>query len=312
MSENNFFKANCNLVFNYLDRVSNICVVLFDEQLLIVDCNRAFKKIIGTGDGPVGKKFGSYLLAEDRNLKIAPPREGFQELRFTLISDRQEQSNMLGYLARTKDGYLLFCERAWVTEDKIFEEVSKINNQLANMTRELNKKNIALEKANATISKLARNDSLTGCYNRRYGLELLDRQMKLSQRNQISLLLAFLDIDNFKTINDTFGHDEGDKVLKEVTGLLKSNLREVDIICRMGGDEFLLAFPDSSLQEVPLIRKRLEKSLSQLNHTIKKNYQIQFSMGFSEYDPRKPKNLDELIAIADQEMYKEKKRKANS
>ena len=122
-------------------------------------------------------------------------------------------------------------------------------------------------------------------------------------------MLAFLDIDKFKTINDTFGHDEGDEVLKEVVGLFKSSLREVDIICRMGGDEFLLAFPDSSLQEAPLIRNRLEEELPQLNRKIEKDYNIQFSIGFSEYLPDKPKDLDELIAIADQKMYKEKNNK---
>ncbi len=164
------------------------------------------------------------------------------------------------------------------------------------------------KKTEEKIEKLARIDSLTGCYNRGYGLELLDRQIKLSQRNKSHLLLAFLDIDKFKSINDTFGHNEGDKVLKEVVELFKSSLREVDIICRMGGDEFLLAFPDSSLQEVPLIRERLEESFSQLNHQIKKNYQIQFSIGFSEYLPDKPKTVDELITLADQEMYKEKKK----
>jgi len=71
---------------------------------------------------------------------------------------------------------------------------------------------------------------LTGCYNRRYGLELLDRQIKLSHRSKSPLLLAFLDVDRFKSINDNFGHDEGDRVLKEVTGLFKTTLREIDII----------------------------------------------------------------------------------
>jgi len=159
------------------------------------------------------------------------------------------------------------------------------------------------------LEKLSRIDSLTGCYNRRYGLELLDRQIKLSQRNKTPLLLAFLDIDKFKTINDTFGHEEGDRVLKEVTGLFKSTLREVDIICRMGGDEFLLIFPDTSLQEASLIRDRIKEELIKLNRKIKKDYNIQFSIGFSEYVPDKPKSLDELIAIADERMYEEKNSK---
>ncbi|MBA7478911.1 hypothetical protein ES707_14339 [subsurface metagenome] len=164
------------------------------------------------------------------------------------------------------------------------------------------------KKAEKQLKELARIDSLTGCYSRRYGLELLDRQIKLSHRSKSPLLLTFLDVDDFKAINDTFGHNEGDKVLKEVVKLFKSSLREIDIICRMGGDEFLLIFPDSSLKEAPLIRSRLEKNLSQLNKGIKKDYQIKFSMGFSEYLPDKPETLDELIAIADQRMYEEKKK----
>jgi diguanylate cyclase (GGDEF)-like protein len=76
----------------------------------------------------------------------------------------------------------------------------------------------------------------------------------------------------------------------------------------MGGDEFLLAFPDSSLQEVPLIRDRLQKKMNQLNKGIARDYTISLSMGFSEYVSGKPKTMDELIAIADQEMYKEKKK----
>ena len=121
-------------------------------------------------------------------------------------------------------------------------------------------------------------------------------------------MLTFLDIDGFKAINDNFGHHEGDKALKESVKLFKLTLREIDIICRMGGDEFLLIFPDSSSKETSLIRNRLEKNLSQLNKKIKKDYQIKFSMGFSEYLPDKPETLDELIAIADQRMYEEKKK----
>ncbi len=160
------------------------------------------------------------------------------------------------------------------------------------------------------LRRLARVDSLTGCYNRRYGLELLDRLIKLSQRSKSPLLLTFLDIDGFKAINDNFGHHEGDKVLKESVKLFKLTLREIDIICRMGGDEFLLIFPDSSLKEVSLIKSRLQKNLSRLNKTIKKNYSIKFSMGFSEYLSDKPETVDELIRIADQRMYEEKKEEA--
>ena len=160
-----------------------------------------------------------------------------------------------------------------------------------------------------TLKKLVRIDSLSGCYNRGYGLDLLDRQLRLSQRNKSFLLLAFLDIDSFKDINDNFGHNEGDKVLKEVTKLFKSTLREIDVICRMGGDEFLLIFPYNSLKEAPLIKERLDKGLVKLNQTIKKSYQINFSIGLSEYNPDNPLTMDELIRIADGNMYEDKENK---
>ena len=183
-----------------------------------------------------------------------------------------------------------------------------LRRQVALRTEKLEKEITKRKKVEDTLKKLIRVDSLTGCYSRGYGLELLDRQLKLSQRNKSLLLLAFLDIDGFKAINDIFGHEEGDKVLKETVDLFKSTLREVDIICRMGGDEFLLIFPDSSLKEASLIRSRLQKNLSQLNKTIKKNYSIKFSIGFSEYLSDKLETLDELIRIADQRMYEEKKK----
>ena len=156
---------------------------------------------------------------------------------------------------------------------------------------------------------MARFVSLTGCFNRGYGLELLERQVSLAKRSKSSLLVSFIDIDGLKQINDRFGHQEGDKIIKMVGNLFKSTLREVDIICRMGGDEFLIAFPDNSIQQASLIRERLGKKLSILNHNIKKDYQIRFSIGFSEYLSSEPKSVDELISIADQLMYEEKRKK---
>ena len=159
------------------------------------------------------------------------------------------------------------------------------------------------------MEKLAHFDSLTGACNRGYGLSLLKRELKFARRRKTTSLLAYVDIDNFKDINDAFGHVEGDQILKEVVILLKSTLREIDIICRMGGDEFLLIFPDSSLKDLSMIKERFNKNLIKLNQIINKPYKIGFSMGISCYDPDNPQPMDELIRIADNRMYKEKKKK---
>lgn len=161
------------------------------------------------------------------------------------------------------------------------------------------------------LKRLSRIDTLTRTLNRRYGMELILRQLKLSKRNSSPLLLSFVDINNFKAINDKYGHQEGDKVLKEIAEIFKTTIRETDILCRIGGDEFLLAFPHNSLEDAPKIKKRLEKNLTKYNKESRKEYQVNLSMGFSEYTPEKPKTLDALIAIADKQMYKEKSEKNN-
>ena len=159
------------------------------------------------------------------------------------------------------------------------------------------------------LKKLAHHDLLTGTYSRTYGLELIQRQVKLAKRNKTSFLLAYVDLDNLKKINDEFGHKEGDKALIQMANFFQSILREVDIIIRIGGDEFLLIFPDSSLKEIPIINERFNNNLIKLNQTIKKPYKIGFSIGVSCYDPDNPQSADELIRIADEKMYKEKKGK---
>jgi len=165
------------------------------------------------------------------------------------------------------------------------------------------------KKLEEKLQKLAHFDVLTGSYRRGYGLNLLEQQIKTANRNKTFITLFYLDIDRLKYINDTFGHNEGDKVLKEAAKLLKSTLREVDIICRIGGDEFLLILPDTSPEKAPQIRERINKNLKKLNQKLNRAYKISFSIGLSFYNPSNPLSIDELIRIADEKMYKEKEKK---
>jgi len=165
------------------------------------------------------------------------------------------------------------------------------------------------KKLEEELKKLAHFDTLAGCYSRGYGLALLEEQIKTANRKKNPILLLYFDVDKFKEINDTHGHKEGDRVLKEIAHLFKSTLREIDIICRIGGDEFLLIFPESSLNDVPLIRERLSKNLEKLNQSLNKPYKISFSIGLSVYDPFNPQPVEKLIHLADQKMYEDKNKK---
>jgi len=165
------------------------------------------------------------------------------------------------------------------------------------------------KKLEEKLQELAHFDVLTGSYRRGCGLNLLEQQIKTANRRNTLVTLFYLDIDRFKYINDTFGHNEGDKILKKTAKLFKSTLREVDIICRIGGDEFLLILPDTSPEKALRIRERINKNLEKLNRSLNKPYKISFSIGLSCYNPSNPLSIDELIRIADENMYKEKKKK---
>lgn len=241
------------------------------------------------------------LLADYKKLqKMIAQRE------FNVMGSITDKSIWLGVPLKVEDRVIgAMAVQSYTNPNLYHEEDIKVMEFVSNQIATA----IERKRMEEELKKLAHYDTLTGAYNRGYGLELLQRQLKLSKRDKSPLLLAYSDLDNLKDINDEFGHDEGDRAMVQVAKLFKSILREVDIIIRMGGDEFLLIFLDSSSNEIPIIRKRLSKELVRLNQISRKPYKIEFSTGFSNYDPANPQSMDELIRIADQNMYKEKKRK---
>lgn len=241
------------------------------------------------------------LLADYKKLK-----KMIAQRELNIVGTITDKTIWLGVPLKVEDRVIGAMAVQSYTNSKLYSEkdikiMEFVSNQIATA--------IERKRMEEELKRLAHYDTLTGAYNRGYGLELLQRQLKLSKRDKSPLLLAYSDLDNLKDINDEFGHDEGDRAMVQVAKLFKSILREVDIITRMGGDEFLLIFLDSSLSEIPIIRKRLSKELVRLNQISKKPYKMEFSTGFSNYDPANPQSMDELIRIADENMYKEKKNK---
>lgn len=153
------------------------------------------------------------------------------------------------------------------------------------------------------LRKLATTDALTDVYNRRSGLLLFRQQLQLAQRNKQRLCVCYVDTDFLKTINDIYGHAEGDEVLKTISAIIKEVLRKIDIICRLGGDEFLLIFPQCAIKQAVYIWNRIDGKINSFNAKETKPYSISLSRGFAEYDPANDKSADQLIMIADKEMY---------
>ena len=154
--------------------------------------------------------------------------------------------------------------------------------------------------------QLAFTDSLTGLYNRRYLLDQLDREFARANRNQSSLSLVMMDVDGLKAINDTFGHNEGDAVLKELGSILKINTRASDIAARWGGDEFVLLTSDTDSKGARRIGERIRSQVERRRPMISgKETSISISVGIASY-PENASGVTELLKRSDEAMYNAK------
>ncbi|MDO8944391.1 MAG: GGDEF domain-containing protein, partial [Desulfobacterales bacterium] len=124
------------------------------------------------------------------------------------------------------------------------------------------------------------------------------------------LTLLFVDLDNFKQINDTLGHESGDITLKAAAAVLKDSLRQADILGRLGGDEFAALLAESSnAPDDTSIHDRLRENLTRQNQTLPADFPLELSYGFAHLEPEHPRTLDELLAEADKHMYLAKQKK---
>jgi diguanylate cyclase (GGDEF)-like protein len=156
------------------------------------------------------------------------------------------------------------------------------------------------------IRNLSLTDELTGLYNRRGFTLLAVQEVKLAHRKKRSMLLFFGDVDNLKTINDTYGHAQGDLALNDISAVLKETFREADIVARIGGDEFVVLAVDASMESTGVLTSRIQAALKRRKQQGDQPYQLSISMGIAHYDPESPCTVNEMIAQADGRMYQQK------
>ena len=152
------------------------------------------------------------------------------------------------------------------------------------------------------LETLSRTDSLTGLYNQRAFYETLRHELSLAERYQESLSLCYFDLDGFKRLNDSLGHQAGDEVLKTVGRAIAVSMRETDVGCRYGGDEFCIIYPRTTAIEAQNIVERTIKAYLHLSDET----QINFSIGIADTGPIEFMDIDGLIHQADSLMYEAK------
>ncbi|NLI13548.1 MAG: diguanylate cyclase [Peptococcaceae bacterium] len=163
-------------------------------------------------------------------------------------------------------------------------------------------------KAEEKLQYLATTDTLTGAYNRGTGLALLENQVKAQKRNKDVFSICYIDVNGLKYVNDNFGHFEGDGLLVSVCKYIKGVIRESDILCRLGGDEFMIIFPQCAKDNADAIINRITANIDADNEGKRNPYHISFSFGIIQVDADNEKSIDALIEMADMKMYEHKER----
>lgn len=169
----------------------------------------------------------------------------------------------------------------------------------------------ALQQANEEVERLSLTDELTGLNNRRGFHLAAGSALRSGRRLGHSSLLAFLDVDGLKRVNDTDGHNAGDALLNDVAAALLAAVRSCDIVGRLGGDEFCVMIIDSN-DDPAALKSRLTEAFRRFNDTAARSYRLSASIGVVLAPPAEHSTLDELITRADELMYADKSARSGS
>ena len=186
-------------------------------------------------------------------------------------------------------------------------EIDKLSNNFNNLILELDKRtnNLIIEETKRIYQeKLANTDPLTGAYNRRYLNEFANDYLKIVKREKIDFSLLIVDLDDFKNINDTYGHEIGDLVLIQFVKIARETIRENDLIIRFGGDEFILLLPNTNIKNAKIIATKIINRISEYNMSTEVNFLI--SIGIADYQ-EKDFTIDDIISRADKSLYEAKR-----
>ncbi|MEQ9348248.1 MAG: diguanylate cyclase [Thalassospira sp.] len=274
-----------------LEKLTNEALFLHDGGQC-VDTNNAAERMFGYNrDELLTLNAADIIAPEAISLVMANIRSGY---------DKPYEA-----IARCKDGREFPCEingRNVVVQDKTLRLTSFTDIS----DRKFSEEQIRFQ---------ANHDALTSLPNRYLFMDRLNYAIKLSKRRRECFVLMFIDLDAFKTLNDTFGHSTGDKVLSEIATRLTTTLRNVDTVARIGGDEFTVILPGTETPEdAELVARKIQTALSNSPisfGTSQPPYTVSASIGIALY-PDHGETTDELIAAADDAMYAAKKSGRNT
>ena len=303
---------------------TNARIALLDRKGGIIETNEVMGKILNAAHGETKLE----------NLLVFSSRQRFRDMLGITFDGRAPIRAVLNFVSEENDlpdscaclifpldeeAMLLYAEPLPPLDKKQAKEYLRLSNDFASANRalqktrhELTQKKKMLEEALGKIEHLARIDHLTDLPNRRSVMERLKSEISRSRRYKSPLSLFILDIDHFKKVNDTHGHQEGDRVLHRCGEIMNNTHREADFIGRYGGEEFICIMPEIGIENARESAERLRRSIENEPFPLKsgKNIQITISIGVSQFH-HEHDHQEALLARADEALYEAKENGRN-
>ena len=267
----------------------------------------AYKKIYKSEEGQFYTKRGLFSFVTIRHF-LEPSKTGLGEMRlFSPKKPIKEAARYYWKIVSFVPSNQLYAIRQNLINDylKIYFVLFIISGILLWFsTDQYFKRKSALKK----VEEFATYDAMTGLLNRRVGLLFLEKEIKNANRKGTPFTIGYIDINDLKIANDTYGHEEGDFLILTSTRFIKESIRETDTLCRLGGDEFFAILRECTIEQAEKIWQKAVEKIDNFNGKELKPYQISLSHGFVQFNPGEDKTADQLITEADARMYIEKEK----
>ena len=284
------------------DRLTRLAKRLFNVPIALVtlvDKERQwFKSCVGldTTETPRSVSFCGHAILRDELMLVPDAREDERFHDNPLVTGEPNIRFYAGYPLTVPNGNKMGTLCLIDTRPRdLDEEERALLRDLAGMAEQ-----------ELMAVQMASMDELTLLSNRRGFKMLAQHALDACARLEKPATLLFFDLNDFKQINDLYGHAEGDSALKTFADVLRIAFRESDVVGRLGGDEFVALLTGSSHVETTAIMARLKEILEERNATLHRGYAIRFSVGQIEYNPQRHDTVDKLLADADEAMYAHK------
>lgn len=282
---------------------SRLLVCLVDRDLVIRETSAGFRRVMGLTCDPAGRRLAEFLHGRDGGEPaFALSRQAELPLP-NLLHSAVAGCSFACCVYALDDGFLLVAEPQTISDLEMVDSISQLTEKLGNVVRQARRRNNALRDANERATLLMHTDPLTGLGNRRYFETRLEEAISHAHRHREPLALVMADLDHFKLINDSFGHDAGDNVIEIFADVLRKLTRLEDVLARFGGEEFLMLLPHTDGERAAAFAERV-RAATQESLPLGPAHPVTVSLGVAEL--LEEDSMEGLMRRVDEALYEAK------